>query len=674
MRKLYALLAGLCIGLASMKTIAQQPTGDLANFTYAINVSDNNVVFTNTSTIGTEPGNRRAFWSFGDGISQWSHQLDNAKHDYPLAGTYTVCLRIYRYATNSNDPVLSAEICKTIVIEPKCRADFERLPVTSANDPLQIHLKALPWHNNNKKPEAICWYFGDGKDTCIKYEPTYTGSYTIVHRYKEPGQYEVCIKVFYDGGCEAKWCKQIIIERSDRCNVDFEQIPITANTPLTAHFRAIPKHNENKKPEKVCWKFGDGKDTCIKYEPGFTGQYTVAHHYLQPGQYEVCVYISYAGGCEAKLCKVTRIGEPDKCSVDFERSPLQDNDPLTIGLKAIPWNNNNHKPVAVCWYFGDGKDSCIKYEPTYAGIYAIAHRYKEPGQYEVCIKIFYYGGCEAKNCKFIVVPPPQNTCTVRLFEIVPSVTSLVRGFFVSTSSTSDKKPERICWYFGDGTDTCVQTDTPNPTSFPDNLIRHTYPAPGVYKACVKVLFQGGCIAYDCVEVVIRSATDICGGYLIDSLTRPRTFKFKGFSIHNRNDEVVGYRWTFGDGSAAAGQEVKHTYNEGGTYEVCLYIKTRLGCETKVCKAVRVPGNNQPALQLSPNPVINILHVQFFSTRTEQVNIKIVSASGVTVKSYTRNVTAGQNNWDIELGSLVQGVYSFVLQSPNQLASAIFLKQ
>ncbi len=672
MRKLYALLAGLCISLASIQTIAQTSSTDLANFTYAIDASNNNVIFTNTSAIGTEPGSRRALWSFGDGSSQWSGLFDNAKHEYSLTGTYKVCLRIYKYATNSNDTVLSAEICKTIVIEPKCSAGFERLPVTSANDPLLVYLKALPWNNNNKKPEAICWYFGDGSDTCIKYESSYAGTYAVGHRYKEPGQYEVCVKILYYGGCEAKWCKQIIIERPDRCSVDFEQIPTTANTPLTAHFRAIPKHNENKNPERICWKFGDGKDTCIKYEPGFNGQYTVAHRYLQPGQYEVCVYILYAGGCEAKLCKVIRIGEPDKCSADFERSPIQDNDPLTIGLKAISWNSNNYKPAAICWYFGDGKDSCIKYEPSYTGIYAIGHRYKEHGQYEVCIKIYSYGGCEAKSCKFIVIPPPQNTCTARLFEIVPSISSLVRGFFVT--STPQRKVKRICWYFGDGTDTCVDANNTNTTIIPGNLIRHTYPAPGVYRACVKVLFDGGCIAYDCVEVVIRSSINICGGYMIDSLTGPRTFKFKGFSIHNRNDEAVAYRWTFGDGSAAAGQEVKHEYKEGGTYEVCLYIKTQLGCETKVCKTVRVPGNNQPALQLSPNPVINTLHVQFFSTRTEVVNIKIVNSSGIAVRSYTRNVTVGQNNWDIELGVLVRGIYTFVLQSPNQLASAIFLKQ
>ena len=208
---------------------------------------------------------------------------------------------------------------------------------------------------------------------------------------------------------------------------------------------------------------------------------------------------------------------------------------------------------------------------------------------------------------------------------------------------------------------------------PNLFIRHTYPGPGTYRACVKVFFQGGCIAYDCREVVIRSAASICGGYMIDSLMGPRKYKFKGFSIHAPNDEVLTYRWTFGDGTSALGREVTHTYSQGGNYNVCLFITTRLGCETRICRTLHIPGNNQPALVLSPNPVINVIHVDFFSTHTETVNIKIVNSMGNTVRTYVRNATVGPNTWNFDLSSLLPGIYSFSLQSPNQLASAIFIK-
>ncbi|MEQ1678423.1 MAG: PKD domain-containing protein, partial [Chitinophagaceae bacterium] len=752
MRKFYTFLAGLFISLAGTNISAQNVTPDIANFTFAVNAPNNDVVFTNTSAIGAAPGDRRAFWSFGDGSGQLTPPLLGTQHHYQLAGTYTVCLKIFRYGPNLNDSVLSAQVCKTVVIETicranfespaatptllgryyiaqpwhnqnkkpvqicwtfgdgrdtciqypvnytgvygvyhvyaqpgnynvcvnilydggcqaqschtvqvsepdNCRANFERLPITTSANPLNAIFKALPWHNNDKKPVRICWTFGDGRDTCIQYTNTfpgpyvvnhtyanaglyevcvkilyqggcearkcdniligrpdscranfvrlpvsptanpltvvykalpghnnnkkpvricwkfgdgrdtcitylniYNGQYTVPHTYNYPGLYEVCVNILYFGGCEARKCEPIQVGRPDTCRADFERIPVLApNNTLLSYFKALPGHNNNRKPARICWQFGDGRDTCINYPENYTGQYAVGHLYNNPGQYEVCVKIQYYGGCEARKCKPIQIIQPDICRADFERIPiLTTNDPLRTYFKALPGHNNNKKPARICWTFGDGTDTCITYSENYTGQYAVGHNYDHPGQYEVCVKILYYGGCEARKCKPIVIPPPQVNCTVRLFEITPSITSLVRGFMAVPHTEPTRRPERICWYFGDGEDTCIMIDPQQP--LPNLFIRHTYPAPGVYRACVKIRFQGGCMAEDCREVVIRPASNVCGGYMTDSLIAPRTFKFKGFSIHNPNDEVVYYRWTFGDGSSALGREVTHTYN------------------------------------------------------------------------------------------------------------------
>jgi PKD repeat protein len=773
MRKLYALLAGLYFVLTAVPAHAQQ-TNDVANFTFAVNAPDNHVIFTNTSTLGSEPGVRRAFWSFGDGSGQWTLPLAGTEHHYPNAGVYQVCLKIYRYRSNTNDSVLSAQVCKTVTIESicranfeyhdslisinplkhlvrfwaipfhngnkpvtqvcwtfgdgtdtcinitpnvppsnalsiqhtyyqqgpfnvcvrikyldgcvaekcklvvlqqppadSCRADFERIPVTTTNNPLQETFKALPWHSSNKRPVRICWKFGDGRDTCIQYSNTNPGPYVVNHTYAHAGNYEVCVNILYEGGCEARKCKPIQVGQPDSCRADFERIPLSiSNNPLAVIYKALPWHNNNKKPKTICWKFGDGTDTCINYSNIHNGLYIVPHTYQQPGLYEVCVSILYYGGCEARKCKPVQAGRPDSCKADFERIPVTtSNNPLAIAFRALPWHNNDKKPKTICWKFGDGTDTCINYEQGYNGPYIVGHHYQQPGQYEVCVKILYYGGCEARKCKPVLLPPIR--CEVRLLEVTPSITSLVRGFYASLNAVPPSRPERICWIFGDGTDTCILATTTDP---PDLLIRHTYPGPGVYRACVRVLFANGCRADDCKEVVIRSNNSICGGYMTDSLTGPRTYKFKGFSINSPNDQVISYRWNFGDGNTALGREVSHTYDHAGDFEVCLTIKTALGCETRICRKVRVPGNNQPALQLSPNPAINVLHALFFSTHTETVVIKLINSNGVVIRTVTRNAIVGPNNWDFEVANLLPGVYSLVVQSPNQLASALFLKQ
>ncbi len=618
----------------------------------------------------------RICWKFGDGSDTCINYPENynglyiVHHRYDHPGVYEVCVKINYYGG------CEARKCKPIVISrpDTCKADFVRLPVTTVNNPLTVVYKALPQHNNNRKPARVCWQFGDGSDTCINYPANYNGQYLVTHRYNHPGLYEVCVKINYYGGCEARKCKPIQVgERPDSCRANFERIPSPNANPLRVYLRALPWHNNNKKPVRICWQFGDGTDTCINYPAAYTGQYVVAHNYQHNGLYNVCVNIRYAGGCEAQKCKPLQVGpRPDSCGADFERGPAVATTPLTVSFKALPSHNNNRKPARVCWKFGDGTDTCINYPENYTGLYTVVHHYNHPGQYEVCVKINYYGGCEAIKCKPIVIPPPQVHCNVNLFEVTPSITSLVRGFLAVPSSTPPRRPVRICWYFGDGEDTCIMINPQQP--LPNFFIRHTYPGPGVYRACVKVLFEGGCLAQDCKEVVIRSANSICGGFMIDSMTGPRTFKFKGFSIHAPNDEVIHYRWTFGDGTSAFGREVTHTYTQAGNYEVCLYIKTRLGCETRICRTVRVPGNNQPTLVLTPNPVITVLNANYFSTHTEPVTIRILNTTGTVVRTYVRNANVGPNNWSFDLHNLLPGMYSFILQSPNQLASAIFMKQ
>jgi len=550
-----------------------------------------------------------------------------------------------------------------------CHANFE---TSSANStPLGKYFIAQPWHNHNKKPNRICWTFGDNRDTCIEYPAGYTGGYGVYHLYNQPGSYNVCVHIRYDGGCEAENCHSIQVgDVYDTCRADFERIPATtANNPLLAAFRALPWHNHNKKPVRICWTFGDNTSTCTNYGPDYNGTYVVTHNYANPGNYEVCVNILYQGGCEATKCRVIEIHAPDSCRANFERIPFTSaGDVLWAGFRALPWHNNNKKPARICWSFGDNTDTCINYGADYNGPYTVNHHYQHSGQYQVCVNILYYGGCEAHNCKPITISP---ACSVKVFVISPTATGLARLLYAFANSTTNQAVQQICWHFGDGTDTCITATASGPAQL---FITHNYPAPGVYHACVRVQFVGGCVAEDCAEVVISSNSHLCGGYMTDSLINPHTFKFKAFAIHEPNDPVVSYKWTFGDGSLGNGQEVTHTYNAGGEYRVCLTILTQSGCETRICKTVHIPpANSQAILQLSPNPVVNILHALFFSTHNETVTIRIVNSSGVVVRTYTRTVTVGANNWDFDLASLAPGTYLFVVQSPSQTASALFVK-
>jgi hypothetical protein len=104
---------------------------------------------------------------------------------------------------------------------------------------------------------------------------------------------------------------------TETCQANFE-VSSEASSPLTKRFTAEPWNSEQKRPVYICWKFGDGKDTCIQYSNTSPALYTVVHHFQQPGVYEVCVRIVYEGGCEATKCKQVYVTIPDACQADFE--------------------------------------------------------------------------------------------------------------------------------------------------------------------------------------------------------------------------------------------------------------------------------------------------------------------------------------------------------------------
>ena len=95
MRKFY-LLTSLLL-LLFFRAISQ----DTAGFTYTIGLN-NQVIFANTSHLHGD-GLKKAYWSFGDGVRQMTTPLANTFYQYRVAGTYTVCLRIYKYSNSSND-------------------------------------------------------------------------------------------------------------------------------------------------------------------------------------------------------------------------------------------------------------------------------------------------------------------------------------------------------------------------------------------------------------------------------------------------------------------------------------------------------------------------------------------------------------------------------------------
>jgi PKD repeat protein len=612
-------------------------------------------------------------WTFGDGKDtcvEYSSSFSGSysvTHIYARGGEYKACFRM----VYSDGCV--AEKCKVVVIEKSETACKVKLEVDHlASSKLTKKFIVVPAHHQQKKPTKICWTFGDGKQECKEYSTTYTGQYNINHTYSKADDYKVCIRVVYADGCVAEECKAIIVEGDkNTCNTELK-VETVSNHHLSKKITVLP--SGDKKPVKICWTFGDGKQECKEYNTTFTGSYTINYTYPKADDYKICTRVVYADGCVAENCKTVEIEKEESvCSVNIEIESVNTLK-LTKKFFAIPVHNSQKKPSKICWSFGDGRDTCIQYNVTFSGHYTVSHTYSRSGEYKACLRMVYADGCVAEKCSELKVitdeHSPTSECNVILKEMANAETNLRRYFTIAP--TLNRQPEKICLRFGDGTDTCF---TPaNPVTLQSLSISHQFPAPGVYHINTRIWYAGGCIAEHTKEVVIRSTSNICGGYLIDSLSAPNTISFRGVGIHNNNDRVVSYRWTFGDGRTGTGQQVVHKYEKSGKYEACLYLRTDRGCESRICKPVIIEGtHSQQRLQLSPNPANEVLHAVFISTKQERVSVYIFNANGVLVKSFQRNVVVGNNNWNFDVSTLPTGAYSVVVRSTSQLASAVFLR-
>jgi PKD repeat protein len=482
MRSFYLLLAAL----TSLTFVHAQ---DVANFTIAIG-TNRTVTISNTSIFNSTT-TRKAFWKFGDGSTTMTAGAAGTQHRYTADGTYTVCLVIYAY-TGEHDSVATADHCQEVRIAATttdCKAGFE---VGKTNDSLTKLFVAQVNTSGDHRPEMICWNFGDHTDTCIQYNPAQSHNYAIYHHYKEKGTYTVCVKVQYQGGCKADNCHEVKVSRIDSCRIEYKTEKISSNR-LAMQFIAQPVNSNDKKPVRLCWKFGDGKDTCIEYTQGTDKPYTVSHVYAHAGNYEACVAVLFDGGCEARYCHQVTIAEV----------PAPPSDGCSVGIHEVTSNGKEEKflaeimtskvPLKICWNFGDGSDTCIYPDhPLREDQLSIVHEYPGPGRYQLCVKVWYDGGCVADKCRIVEIAEHQSdVCGGYMsFSMAGVRKVLFKGF--SVTNLSDHVISWR-WNFGDG------------HSGDGQVITHEYAVAGRYPVCLTILTEQGCETRICKTVGVNAS-------------------------------------------------------------------------------------------------------------------------------------------------------------------------
>ncbi len=141
---------------------------------------------------------------------------------------------------------------------------------------------------------------------------------------------------------------------------------------------------------------------------------------------------------------------------------------------------------------------------------------------------------------------------------------------IAFTNTSTGNYSGISWYFGDGTSSSVN----NPV--------HTY-SPGIYGVCLSIWDSlSGCQSFFCDTLVITN-TGGCQAYFSTNYINNATVSFNNMSAGVN----LTYLWDFGDGTTSTQSNPVHTYQQGGSYNVCLTIADSSGCSNTYCGGVFV---------------------------------------------------------------------------------------
>lgn len=335
----------------------------------------------------------------------------------------------------------------------------------------------------------------------------------------------------------------------------------------------------------------------------------------RPGEY--CVKVLFANGCVARAC--VNVERPDRCKVEIiSTSPV----------------SSDQASVTLCARTAPG-DSLLRYKWS-TGDTTACIRINEPGKY--CVRVINSAGCVAEAC----IEIPRKQCRVEI-----QVRPLADETFKLTAHTNSRALT-YKWNTGDSTNFIVVKE------------------PGKY--CVRVAFEGGCVAEDCAEIEAHTC-DVAIKILPNGKLQAITEGQRPFT----------YAWSNGATTKLI------TPESSGEY--CVTVTDAQGCETKTCinylqdstlnngainrknlinqknaqeqQNERVQTRSQSAptdVSVFPNPASQEVQLRWHIDKAGTYQLQLFNPQGQMIKKQNLALFSGENNQILKLADLPSGLY------------------
>jgi len=484
-------------------------------------------------------------WAFGDG----TYSADKiATHSYVENGTYTVTLTV----TDNDGSTASTSATKTILNRPPI-ASF----TSSPSNPRTIDIvtfNASASHDPDGTVVSYFWVFGDGTNG--------TGM-IATHSYAYNGTYTVTLTVTDNDGSTASTSATKTILNSPPV-ASFTASPSAVNKGQPATFNASSSYDPDGTIVSYFWTFGDGTNA--------TGQ-VVSHSYANEGNYTVTLTVTDNYNSTSSTSLVETVGnQPPVAIFSASASTVYKNDSVFFNASAS--YDPDGTITSYSWTFGDGTNA--------TGMTA-THAYANKGVYTVTLKATDNGALTNTATKNITVldHAPIASFTVSA-STVPTGTTV--SFNASASYDPDGSIVGYSWNFGDGTNGTGVT------------VSHSYVENGTYTVTLTVTDDDSSTGTTSATETVSNRPPVAS-FTSSPLTpyTGDTVAFNASASYDPDGTIVGYFWTFGDGTNATGIAVSHVYSENGSYTVTLTVTDNDGttASTSAAKTIlnRLPIAN-----------------------------------------------------------------------------------
>lgn len=418
---------------------------------------------------------------------------------------------------------------------------------------------------------SFTWEYGDG---------TANGSGSSTgHMYAVAGNYSVTMTVTVNGCSDSK---TKYATQAPRSMPDFTSNVSCNNTRAAFTNQSSLAFGSYGST----WKFGDGMDGTARH---------IVHNYAGFGNFDVTLVNTTDQGCMDSITKsITLIESP---SPDFSMNSHCSQESVDItNLTNVPTGGTN----AYMWDFGNGSTSMLDNPTTI---------FPGPGTYTIRLVVHNTNGCSDSIMRKVTIDTKPIAAYVAEDVCEGSVSTFTNNTVNVGAGTT------YSWDFGDGSSSVKEDES------------FTYAAAGAYNVSLVVSTANGCT--DTVTKTYNVNAIPSSGFSVVSGQ-----KGDGTMVFDADESGQNYHWFMGDGNKYQTEQVVHTYQIQGSYQVRLTVTSNEGCTDETSQVVSVTPNgisdiNASAVKVYPNPSQGAFTVELTDDAHIQ-NVMLVNALGQSI--------------------------------------------